>query len=451
MRAIRSISNHCKRSWFGRLPVSTQVCPATRAVPQKCSRSFQALSSRLPSAKPRRFRTLAPSQAAPTVEMVGYAPSELLETEFPSVHFAEEASGDLVAIAVFEEELKVEGKTVEIASDKLKELDELYGGALSDVLAGGGFKGKPASSSFVREGTKAKWVGLVGLGSMNKAGAVADWGVGVYQALGDQVASAAKSNKAETASVLFCTPPEKNSGAGIGGKIAIGVCLGAHEITKYKAEPKVSPLKDVGVVMDAPADGEMEASEAVARGVDLARSLVEAPANICSPQYMADVATAIANKFPDVLKLEILEREECEKLNMGCYLAVAKASAFPPKFIHLTYTPKEPSEKKIAVIGKGLSFDSGGYNIKVGMMELMKLDMGGAAATLGAASIVAALQPQGAEVHFIIAACENMIAGHGYRPGDVLTASNGKTVEVINTDAEGRLTLADAIVFAQVL
>jgi leucyl aminopeptidase len=107
---------------------------------------------------------------------------------------------------------------------------------------------------------------------------------------------------------------------------------------------------------------------------------------------------------------------------------------------------------KVAVIGKGLTFDSGGYNLKAGpgsMIEMMKFDMGGSAAVLGAAKIVAHMKPEGVEAHFIIAACENMVSADAFRPGDILTASNGKTIEVGNTDAEGRLTLADALVYAE--
>eukprot|EP01023_Acetabularia_acetabulum_P023936 TRINITY_DN23246_c0_g1_i1.p3 TRINITY_DN23246_c0_g1~~TRINITY_DN23246_c0_g1_i1.p3 ORF type:complete len:285 (-),score=79.63 TRINITY_DN23246_c0_g1_i1:330-1184(-) len=150
------------------------------------------------------------------------------------------------------------------------------------------------------------------------------------------------------------------------------------------------------------------------------------------------------------MKLEVLEKEDCEKLGMGCYLGVAEAADTPPKFIHLTYTPASGEVKqKVALVGKGVTFDSGGYNIKVQMMELMKFDMGGSGAVIGAAQIISQLQPPGVEVHFIVAACENMISGSGIRPSDILTASNGTTVEIMNTDAEGRLTLADALLFAQ--
>jgi leucyl aminopeptidase len=152
------------------------------------------------------------------------------------------------------------------------------------------------------------------------------------------------------------------------------------------------------------------------------------------------------------MELEVLEREDCEKLGMGAYLGVAQASDMPPKFIHLTYKPAGEPRRKLAIVGKGLTFDSGGLNLKVGGsgIETMKMDMGGAAATFGAAKAIGQIKPD-VEVHFISAATENMISGHALHPGDILTASNGKTVEVNNTDAEGRLTLADALVFAEKL
>jgi leucyl aminopeptidase len=165
---------------------------------------------------------------------------------------------------------------------------------------------------------------------------------------------------------------------------------------------------------------------------------------------MAETAQSLAAECG--LELEILEQEECEKLGMGAFLGVAKASDLPPKFIHLTYKPEGTPRRKIAIVGKGLTFDSGGLNIKgAGSgIEMMKVDMGGAAATFGAAKAIGHIKPD-VEVHFISAVTENMISGRAMRPGDILTASNGKTIEVNNTDAEGRLTLADALVFAEKL
>ena len=187
----------------------------------------------------------------------------------------------------------------------------------------------------------------------------------------------------------------------------------------------------------------------ICEGVEFARKLVAAPPNILTPHEMSIQALNIAKNHD--LEVRILDKKDCEKLSMGAYLAVAKGSDLESKFIHLIYKSKDEIRKKIALVGKGLTFDSGGYNLKVGagsQIDMMKYDMGGSAAVLGTAKAIGAIKPKGLEIHFIIASCENMINGSAFHPGDVLTASNGKTIEINNTDAEGRLTLADALTYA---
>ena len=188
--------------------------------------------------------------------------------------------------------------------------------------------------------------------------------------------------------------------------------------------------------------------EEICEGVEFARKLVAAPPNDLTPLEMSQKAIEIAKEYN--LSIKILEENDCQTLGMGAYLAVAKGSNLKPKFIHLTYKPENSVSYKVALVGKGLTFDSGGYNLKVGasQIEMMKYDMGGSAAVLGAAKAIGSLKPKGVEIHFIVAACENMINGSAMHPGDVITASNGKTIEVNNTDAEGRLTLADALTYA---
>jgi len=188
--------------------------------------------------------------------------------------------------------------------------------------------------------------------------------------------------------------------------------------------------------------------EDICQGVEFARKLVAAPPNDLTPLEMSNKAIEIANEYN--LEIKILDENDCLNLGMGAYLAVAKGSNLKPKFIHLTYKPENSVSFKVALVGKGLTFDSGGYNLKVGasQIEMMKYDMGGSAAVLGAAKAIGSLKPKGVEIHFIVAACENMINGSAMHPGDVITASNGKTIEVNNTDAEGRLTLADALTYA---
>ncbi|CAD2100014.1 M17 leucyl aminopeptidase, putative [Plasmodium vinckei brucechwatti] len=195
---------------------------------------------------------------------------------------------------------------------------------------------------------------------------------------------------------------------------------------------------------------EVEKARTYSMGIYFASQLISAPSNYCNPVSLANVAVELAEKLN--LEYKILGTKELEELKMGAYLSVGKGSMYPHRFIHLTYKGKGEIKKKIALVGKGITFDAGGYNLKAGpgsMIELMKFDMSGCAAVLGSAYCVGTLKPENIEVHFISAVCENMISQNSYRPGDIITASNGKTIEVGNTDAEGRLTLADALVYAE--
>ncbi len=219
---------------------------------------------------------------------------------------------------------------------------------------------------------------------------------------------------------------------------------------RFKSEPKESTqIKEVELIGLDFKGAELSISEInpICEGVKLARELVSAPPNFLTPYQLAKEAEKLAADYD--LNLKILDKKDCEEKGMGAYLSVAKGSDLEPKFIHLKYSP-EISKNKVVLIGKGLTFDSGGYNLKVGasQIEKMKYDMGGSASVLGAARAIAELKPNNTEVHFIVAACENMINGSALHPGDIVKASNGKTIEVNNTDAEGRLTLADALVYA---
>ncbi len=179
------------------------------------------------------------------------------------------------------------------------------------------------------------------------------------------------------------------------------------------------------------------------------RDLVNTPGHDMTPSHLAEVAHTIALASNDRVTVTIYEESECEEMGMGSYLAVGKGSQEPPKFIHLVYKPKEETTKRVAVVGKGVTFDSGGLSLKPAQyMETMKCDMAGAATVLGLFSTLAKFDIP-VEVHGIIAATENMPSGQAIRPGDIVKASNGITIEILNTDAEGRLTLADALVFAE--
>lgn len=223
-------------------------------------------------------------------------------------------------------------------------------------------------------------------------------------------------------------------------------------LKKAKAE-KENKLDPPSLHLLGAADGAeaVTRAQAVASGVIFARELVNGSANLVTPGVLADTAVDLAARCG--MTAEILDEEQCEALGMNSFLAVGRASEVPSKLIHLTYSNGEP-KRKIGIVGKGVTFDSGGYNLKVGprcLIEMMKFDMGGSAATLGAAAAIAQLGPKDVEVHFVTAACENMVSGRpgALHPGDVITAMNGTTIEVNNTDAEGRLTLADALLFCQ--
>uniref|UniRef100_A0A7S3G1V1 Cytosol aminopeptidase domain-containing protein n=2 Tax=Palpitomonas bilix TaxID=652834 RepID=A0A7S3G1V1_9EUKA len=185
---------------------------------------------------------------------------------------------------------------------------------------------------------------------------------------------------------------------------------------------------DVEIATDA-----LKSAEHFYAGASTARKLVNLPSNIVSPSFLADFAQNELGKSKG-MEVKVMDRDECNEMGMGAYLAVAEGSSTPPKFIHVTYKGEGEIEKNIALVGKGVTFDSGGYNLKPtgSQIEIMKMDMGGAAAVLGAADIIRRVQPENTEAHFIIAACENMISGAAYRPGDVIRASNGKTIEVEN-------------------
>ena len=232
--------------------------------------------------------------------------------------------------------------------------------------------------------------------------------------------------------------------------VAEAIRLTSIKDLRFKSEPKESiPIEEAELIGLNAKVVELAIAEInpICEGVNLARKLVSAPPNFLTPSQLAKEAKKLATNYD--LDLKVLNKKECEDEGMGAYLAVAKGSDLEPNFIHLKYSPKI-TKNKVVLIGKGLTFDSGGYNLKVGasQIEKMKYDMGGSASVLGAARAIGELKPNDTEVHFIIAACENMINGSALHPGDIVKASNGKTIEVNNTDAEGRLTLADALVYA---
>ena len=388
-----------------------------------------------------------PAMAASTIPVPAETPIDLTSVSVKQEARMDPAawSGDLLVLPLWE----ADNSTALISSHAFSAVDDAYANVLTEMIEDHDFKGSAGSSAVLAlpRGAAARRLAVVGLGKEDKyktAGAAK---------LGRALATMAKDQKAKSMAVAMPTTEPQLQQAAIEHTL-----LGLSPDTRYKSgdedENKPPPLVSLDLLGEV-GDAVVSRARTVAAGVLLTKGLVGSPPNYLTPATMAATAEALAEQFP-TMTLKVLEREDCEALGMGAYLGVAQGSfeSTPPKFIHLTYTPPSGAAlKKVAIVGKGLTFDSGGYNIKAGagsMIEKMKFDMGGAGAVLGAARSIAELAPQ-VETHFIVAACENMVSAEAMRPGDILTASNAKTIEVLNTDAEGRLTLADALVYADKL
>ncbi|XP_010275823.1 PREDICTED: leucine aminopeptidase 1-like [Nelumbo nucifera] len=411
------------------------------------------LSLPTPLSSPRRLRMAHTSAIRATLGLTQPANVEVPKIAFSAKEIdLVEWKGDILAVGVTEKDMAKDDNS-KFKNPILRKLDAHLGGLLAEASSEEDFTGKSGQSTVLRlPGLGSKRIGLIGLGQCLPSS-----GTTTYRSLGEAVGAAAKAAQANDVAIALASSEgiSGNSKLNTVSAIASGTVLGVYEDNRFKSESKKSLLKSVdilGLGTGPELQNKLKYVGDVCSGVILGKELVNSPANVLTPGVLAEEASKIASMYNDVLTATILDVEQCKKLKMGSYLGVAAASANPPHFIHLCYKPPGGAVKaKLALVGKGLTFDSGGYNIKTGpgcSIELMKFDMGGSAAVLGAAKAIGQIKPPGVEVHFIVAACENMISGTGMRPGDIVTASNGKTIEVNNTDAEGRLTLADALVYA---
>ncbi len=340
--------------------------------------------------------------------------------------------GSVLILGVFERDLVEQIKTLELQYQKY----------LLERLKENNFKGKPGevSSSHLLGDYSHKLI-LIGLGNpenlllddLRKATAI-----GIRESIGSK------------GKLGIALPWDLFNPESVVKAVGEAIQLSLFKDLRFQSKPERNTHPENFELLGISKISEKTLKEipSICAGVELARELVGAPANSLTPTALAEKALLIANEYG--LDSKILEKEDCLKREMGAYLAVAQGSDLKPKFIHLIYRPEGPIKRRLAIVGKGLTFDSGGYNLKVGaaQIEMMKFDMGGSAAVIGAARAIGELRPLNIEVHFIIAACENMINGSAIHPGDIIQASNGKTIEINNTDAEGRLTLADALVYA---
>jgi leucyl aminopeptidase len=330
--------------------------------------------------------------------------------------------------------------------DWLQQVDQELAGAISTVVTSGDFKGGAAESAVVytRGAMGCERIVLVGLGSREKISAE-----GLRRASASAVLKS-RSLKLNTVSVM-APACEQISAPDVYQAMAEGMGLALYA---YHGQKSSEAPADLPAVVDFLVDDAASCQAAlndgviIARGTNLARELANLPPNICQPAYLAQEAVRLGADTG--LKVRVLEPRQMKALRMGALLAVAQGSDAPARFIVLEHNAERAEElDTIVLVGKGVTFDTGGYSLKTadGMVG-MKGDMSGAAAVLGAMSIISRLK---LPVHVVglVPAVENMVSGGSYRPQDVVTASNGKTIEIISTDAEGRLILADALVYAQ--
>ncbi len=231
---------------------------------------------------------------------------------------------------------------------------------------------------------------------------------------------------------------------------AVDEALYVFRATKPSA-PAASSLRQVLLVCDkanaATQGAGLRTGQALAAGTAMARECANRPGNHCTPAYLASQARSLSR--PWGVKVQVLERKDCEKLGMNSFLAVAQGSDEAPKFIVMQWLGGGRKDAPVVLVGKGITFDTGGISLKpAGEMDEMKYDMGGAASVLGTMRAVAEMK---AKVNLIgiIPSCENMPSGRAVKPGDVVTSMSGQTIEILNTDAEGRLILCDALTYAE--
>jgi len=328
----------------------------------------------------------------------------------------------------------------------LARLREALGEGAVNQLKRDEFTGKKDQTAEVHtyERAKAGRVLLVGLGK----GPLAEAECRQLAAKGARYANSAR---AQSVGVVVPEGAEGNERA-----VAEGLVLGAYRFTRYmtgdrapKSTLERGTVLATGKVGKASRDA-VALGQQVGEAICIARDLINEPPNELYPETMARTAAQVCKERG--LKISVLDKAALTKRGMKLILAVGQGSARDPRLIHMTYTPAGVKPKaKLAFVGKGLTFDSGGLCIKPAQgMEEMKGDMGGAANVLALMAAVAVLKPN-VEVHGIIGAAENMPDGAAYRPGDIFGSLDGKTVEIINTDAEGRLVLADCLAYARQL
>ncbi|TAL54420.1 leucyl aminopeptidase [Pandoraea sp.] len=330
-------------------------------------------------------------------------------------------------------------------------VDRASKGVLSRLVKTGELEGKPGSTVTLREvpGIGAARVLVVGLGRHDEFSP---------KAYSEATRAALRALQATRAADALWTLAQAAPVPGRDGAWAVRTavqlaCDAAYRFTQMKSKPE--PVRGAlrKLVLSVAGD-DLQAARvalkrglAIGRGMDLARDLANLPGNVCTPTHLANTARKLAREFK--LKAEILGEKQIAALKMGSFLSVAKGSTEPPQFIVLKYDGGPAKAAPIVLVGKGITFDSGGISLKPGeAMDEMKYDMCGAASVLGTMRAVAEMGLK-LNVIGVVPTCENMPSGNANKPGDIVTSMSGQTIEILNTDAEGRLILCDALTYVE--
>jgi leucyl aminopeptidase len=352
-----------------------------------------------------------------------------------------EASTQVIALGVFEGTERLEGE--------LCDFDQVLGGVISGMLSRGEFKGKPGEMNMIYSLGKlpAEKIVLFGLGKGESFTPSV-----LRRVIGELVRFLREKKVVNMAVSAAIGALSEDKTAQM---IAEGAILGDYAFDKYLTKDQKSGRLE-NLVITVPEGRSVDmARSGVARGkilaemTNFARDMVNEPANVMTPAGMAEAADEIAGRYG--LDLVVLEEPQLRDLGMGALLGVAQGSNQPPKFIVLSYKGKDEDSVDVALVGKGITFDSGGISLKpADKMDEMKTDMAGGAAAIAAIGAIAELKPK-INVTALVPAVENMPSGSSIRPGDILKTMSGKTVEIISTDAEGRLILADGLGYARLV
>jgi len=361
-----------------------------------------------------------------------------------SIQSCEQIDVQALAVPVFKDE--------QVDKGFLKTLDRAVGGLIANVITAEEFAGKDGETAYFQlsgKGLKARRLLLIGCGDR-----------AAYKAaqIAQMAGTATRFLRSKNVKTLAICPRTEGDVEKTAQTVVVGAIMGLFEPDKYRTQDKEKREIDELVVLIEGADKKAvqsggERGRIIGEAINFTRDLANEPGAFLTPTILADRAKTVAKEFG--LSIDVLDQKRMEKLGMGSLLGVSRGSDEPPKLIVMKYEPKKASKgskgKLLALVGKGITFDSGGISLKPGEnMELMKYDMTGAATVIGTMRAIAQLKPS-MPVLGVAPCSENLPSGKATKPGDVLRAMTGKTIEVINTDAEGRLVLADAIAYAKQL